>query len=62
MDNKQTKVKIREDALLDGGGLQQLRSVSPAAGEKDARRKMLESQISEQGENINTLKQLGVIL
>ena len=57
----QHKVKINEDALFDGGGLQQLRSVSPAAGtqERDARRKMLESQISEQGENINTLKQVG---
>ena len=58
--SQQHKVKINEDALFDGGGLQQLRSVSPAAeAHRDARRKMLESQISEQGENINTLKQVG---
>ena len=52
------KVKISEEAGLDA--LHHMRSASPNAGpqERDAKRKMLESQISEQGENINTLKQV----
>ena len=52
------KVKISEEFPESA----HLRSISPNAElpGKDARRKLLETRISEQGENINTLKQVTV--
>ena len=52
------KVTISDDPSLSSHP--QIRSMSPPDGpkERDTRRKLLESQISEQGENLNTLKQV----
>ena len=54
------KVTISDDPGLNSHP--QIRSMSPPDGpkERDTRRKLLESQISEQGENLNTLKQVRV--